>query len=153
MPRILLTGMSGAGKSTVLGELRRRGHLTVDTDYGGWVLADGIWDEPRMTSLLRRHPELIVSGTVENQGRFYGSFDYIVLLHAPLEVLLDRISKRTDNPYGKTAAQRADIARYTDEVVPLLRRSATVELDAQRPIGELADALEVLLRSTPGKTA
>ena len=78
-------------------------------------------------------PELIVSGTVENQGRFYGSFDHIVLLHAPLKCSSTENSERTDNPYGKTAAQRADIARYTEEVVPLLRRSATVELDARRP--------------------
>jgi dephospho-CoA kinase len=35
MARVLVTGMSGAGKSTVLEELRRRGLLTVDTDYDG----------------------------------------------------------------------------------------------------------------------
>jgi len=33
--RVLVTGMSGTGKSTVLGELRRRGHRVVDTDYDG----------------------------------------------------------------------------------------------------------------------
>lgn len=32
---VLVTGMSGAGKTTVLEQLRRRGRLTVDTDYGG----------------------------------------------------------------------------------------------------------------------
>lgn len=146
MPRILLTGMSGAGKSTVLSELRRRGHLTIDTDYGGWVLPDGTWDEVRMTALLERHPDVVVSGTVENQGRFYGRFDHIVLLHAPLDVLLDRTARRTDNPYGKTAEHRAEIARYTEEIVPLLRRSANFELDGQRPTNELADLLERLLQ-------
>jgi predicted ATPase len=30
--RILITGMSGTGKSTLLAELGRRGHRTVDTD-------------------------------------------------------------------------------------------------------------------------
>ncbi|WP_223841206.1 MULTISPECIES: hypothetical protein [unclassified Candidatus Sulfotelmatobacter] len=38
MPRILITGMSGAGKSTVLAELARRGRITVDTDFDGWEL-------------------------------------------------------------------------------------------------------------------
>jgi len=42
----------GAGKTTVLVELRRRGHLTVDTDYDGWVRPDGRWDERRMGELL-----------------------------------------------------------------------------------------------------
>jgi len=151
MPRILLTGMSGAGKSTVLGELQRRGHLSVDTDYGGWVLSDGTWDEERMAALLERHPDVVVSGTVENQGRFYGRFEYIVLLHAPLDVLLDRTARRTDNPYGNTAAHRAEIARYTEEIVPLLRRSANIELDGPRPVKELADTIERLLKETSGE--
>jgi adenylate kinase len=38
MVRVLVTGMSGVGKTTVLDELRRRGHFAVDTDYGGWQL-------------------------------------------------------------------------------------------------------------------
>jgi predicted ATPase len=67
---MLLTGMSGTGKSTVLGELRSRGHRTVDTDYDGWVLANGRWDQPRMDGLLSQHPDVIVSGTVENQRDF-----------------------------------------------------------------------------------
>jgi dephospho-CoA kinase len=32
--RILVTGMSGTGKSTALDELRRRGFEVVDTDEG-----------------------------------------------------------------------------------------------------------------------
>ena len=36
MPIVLVTGMSGAGKSTVLAELERRGHRVVDTDVPGW---------------------------------------------------------------------------------------------------------------------
>jgi hypothetical protein len=49
---VLVTGMSGTGKSTVLAELRRRGHLTVDTDDDGWVLPAGTWDENRRAELL-----------------------------------------------------------------------------------------------------
>lgn len=145
MARILVTGMSGAGKSTLLAELQRRGHLTVDTDYGGWTLPDGTWDEPRMAALLDAHTDVVVSGAVENQGRFYGRFDHVVLLYAPLDVLLDRTARRTDNPYGRTAGHRAEIARYTEEIVPLLRQSATLELDGQRSSDELADVLQGLL--------
>src|SRR6478736_4135034 len=116
MPRVLVTGMSGTGKTTVLAELRRRGHLTVDTDYDGWVLPNGDWDEPRMQQLLAANPDVVVSGTVENQGRFYGDFQHVVLLSAPLHVLVDRVSSRTNNPYGHTPEQRAELARYLDTV-------------------------------------
>jgi dephospho-CoA kinase len=146
MARVLVTGMSGVGKTTVLDELRRRGHLTVDTDYDGWELPDGTWDQARMDQLLARHRDVIVSGTVDNQGRFYDRFDHVVLLSAPLPVLIDRVTGRTTNPYGKTPQQRAEIARYVRTVEPLLRRGATLELDGQRPISELADAIEDLVK-------
>lgn len=144
MPRILVTGMSGAGKSTLLSELQRRGHLAVDTDYDGWELPGSGWDEPRMNALLSDHPDIVVSGTVENQGVFYDRFEHIVLLSAPLDVLIDRIATRTNNPYGQSSAQRADVRRYVREVEPLLRRGATTELDGRRPVEDLADAVEAL---------
>jgi dephospho-CoA kinase len=112
-----VTGMSDAGKSTLLGELARRGHEAVDTDYNGWTLPDGSWDEPRMAALLAARREVVVSGTVANQGRFYDRFDHVVLLSAPLSILLDRVTQRSDNPYGKTAEQRAETCSrvLTDE--------------------------------------
>ncbi|PFG40455.1 shikimate kinase [Georgenia soli] len=150
MARVLLTGMSGTGKSTLLDELKVRGHVTVDTDYDGWVLPDGRWDEARVGLLLASHRDLVVSGTVENQGRFYDRFDHVVLLSAPLDVLLRRVATRTGNPYGTTAAQRAEIRFHVDTVEPLLRRGATLELDARRPLAELADAVEALLVAGTG---
>jgi shikimate kinase len=148
MSRVLVTGMSGAGKSTILDELHRRGVLTVDTDYDGWETPEGTWDESRMDGLLAQHQDIVVSGTVENQGQFYDRFEHIVLLSAPLEVLVRRLRDRTNNSYGKSSAERADVGRYVETVEPLLRRGATVELDGQRPIAELADAVERLV-STP----
>ncbi|GIE33630.1 hypothetical protein Ait01nite_066750 [Actinoplanes italicus] len=145
MTRALVTGMSGAGKSTLLEELSRRGHRVVDTDYDGWTLPDGTWDEPRMSALLDDRDEVVVSGTVINQGTFYDRFDHVVLLSAPLDVLLERVANRANNPYGKTAEQQAEIKRYLDEVEPLLRRGATTELDGRRTVGELADSVERLL--------
>lgn len=148
MARVLVTGMSGVGKSTLLEELSRRGHPVVDTDYDGWTLADGMWNEPRMAVLLAERDEVVVSGTVHNQGRFYDRFDQVVLLSAPLSVLVDRVASRSNNPYGKTAEQQAEIERYVGEVEPLLRRGATVELDGRRPTEELADVVEGLLTAT-----
>lgn len=143
-----MTGMSGAGKSTLLEEMSRRGYEVIDTDYDGWTLPDGTWAEPRMAALLAGRAEVVVSGTVSNQGRFYDRFDHVVLLSAPLGVVLDRVAKRSNNPYGKTMEHQGEIERYVGEVEPLLRRSATVELDGRRPIGELADIVEQLLAAT-----
>jgi shikimate kinase len=148
MSRVLVTGMSGAGKSTVLDELRRRGHDTVDTDYDDWVLPEGGWDEPRMEQLLAGCRDVVVSGTVQNQGRFYDRFEHVVLLSAPLDVLMQRVRCRPSHPYGKSPADREEIARYAQTVEPLLRRGATVELDGRCQVTDLADAIEHLCSLT-----
>jgi len=145
MSRVLVTGMSGAGKSTVLEELHRRGLTTVDTDYDGWRLADGRWDEPRMDRLLAGHPDVVVSGTADNQRQFYDRFEHVVLLSAPLEVLLRRVLSRTNNPYGQSPGERDEIAEYVRTVEPRLRKGSTVELDGRHPVAALADAIESLV--------
>ncbi|MGL5909187.1 MAG: hypothetical protein ACRCZP_04240, partial [Phycicoccus sp.] len=113
------------------------------------TLPDSTWDEVRMTDLLAQWAAVVVSGTVENQGRFYDSFDSVVLLSAPVDVLLDRVRTRTNNPYGRTPEQQADIRRYVRDVEPLLRRGATLELDGRRPVADLTDEVEALLGRSP----
>lgn len=145
MTHMLITGMSGAGKSTLLGELEQRGHRTVDLDYDGWTTASALWDEPRLSALLATSGSVILCGTAENQGRFYDRLQHVVLLSAPLEVLLQRVGSRTNNPYGASANDRYAIERHVNEVEPLLRAGATAELDGVRPVTFLADSVETLL--------
>ena len=146
--KVLVTGMSGVGKSTVLAALESRGFDVVDTDEPGWTeWSDAqqgyVWREPRIVELLGgdRNVALFVSGTVSNQGRFYSSFDAVVLLSAPVHVLLGRIDARTTNDYGKTAEQRELILEHVREVEPLLRATCTHEIDASRPLDEVVSEL------------
>jgi dephospho-CoA kinase len=159
---VLVTGMSGTGKSTALAELARRGHAAVDTDEGGWIVvvpqADGstepLWDEVRMSALLDEHVDgpLFVAGCVANQGRFYPRFDVVVLLSAPEDVMLERLATRTTNDFGKDEAERRAILRDLREVEPLLRAGAGVEIDTRAPVAEVADRLEALAREAGHQT-
>ena len=149
--KVLVTGMSGTGKSTALNELRSLGFQVIDTDEPGWTewsdREEGyVWREDRIRELLAREegPALYVSGTVSNQGRFYGYFDAVVLLSAPAGVLLNRIESRTTNPYGKTAEQRELILRDLAEVEPLLRKTCTHEIDGAQPLGVVVEELAKL---------
>lgn len=151
MRRVLVTGMSGTGKSSALAALSRGGFDVVDTDEPGWTewsdSEDGyVWREHRIAQLLDREdgPTLYVSGTVSNQGRFYHRFDAIVLLSAPAEVLLRRIEDRTTNPYGKSPQERELILHHLAEVEPLLRRTCTHEIDASRPLADVVAQLAAL---------
>ena len=151
--KILVTGMSGTGKSSALAQLGKLGFRVVDTDVGGWsewsdTEGGSVWREDRMAQLLvsDRGPSLYVSGTVSNQGRFYDRFDAVVLLSAPAEVLLSRIAHRTDNPYGKSPQQQQLILRQLAEVEPRLRRTCTHELDASGPLANVVEQLAELGR-------
>jgi adenylate kinase family enzyme len=146
--KILVTGMSGTGKSSALAELAKRGFAVVDTDLGGWTEwseQDGgyVWREHRIEELLARDegPTLYLSGTVSNQGRFYPQFDAVVLLSAPADVLLRRIETRTTNDYGKSGDDRELILLHLDEVEPLLRATCTHELDAGQPLEVVVERL------------
>jgi NAD(P)-dependent dehydrogenase (short-subunit alcohol dehydrogenase family) len=159
MSRILVTGMSGTGKSAALAELARRGYRVVDTDDPGWsewvASSEGgrrerLWVEDRMTGLLEADDDrtLFVQGCVRNQATFYDRFDAVVLLSAPAEVILDRVARRTTNDFGKTPAERAMILDDLAQVEPLLRASCTHEVDASRPLAEVVADL-VAIASSP----
>lgn len=154
MPKVLVTGMSGTGKSAAVQMLGQRGHRVVDTDTDQWSCwvtlpdgsADWIWREDAMASLLasHEHGHLFVAGCKTNQGKFYPQFDHIALLSAPADTLLARITARTSNPYGKRPEERALILRYLAEVEPRLRATATIEIDASAPLSQIVQQLEDL---------
>lgn len=147
-----MTGMSGTGKSTVLRALGEQGRRVVDTDTDQWsewvTLGDGsrdwVWREDAMAELLDSAPDVFVAGCKSNQGKFYPRFDQVVLLSAPVEVILGRIEARTDNPYGKSAEERAEIIGYLAEVEPLLRASADVEIDTSGPLADVVEQVRKL---------
>ena len=153
--RILVTGMSGTGKSTVLAELARRGHRIVDTDEEGWSeqvsLPDEsgreqLWVEDRMEALLAEKMEglLCVAGCTSNQSKFYDRFDAVVLLTAPTHVLLERIATRSTNPFGKDPVERARILEDIVTAEPQLRRIAALEISTDAPLHGVVDKVEAL---------
>ena len=149
MTRVLLTGMSATGKSSVVGELRKRGFRAIDMDDPGHSYRDSagnqLWREEVVeTALSEAGPRpLFISGCAENQVKFYSRLTDVVLLTAPRNIILHRLSIRTSNPYGRTAAEREEVIRNMDEVEPLLRRAASHEIDTSAPLG---DVVEEILR-------
>lgn len=134
MSRALLTGMSGVGKSSVIADLTKRGYPAIDMDEPGWSIhnAEGhqLWCEDRLRAVLAS-PEtdhLFVSGCAENQVKFYPQFSQIILMSAPVDVIKERLIRRTDNHYGKRPEELAEVLDHLEWVEPLLRRDATHEI-------------------------
>jgi dephospho-CoA kinase len=140
--RVLLTGMSGTGKSSVVRELVARGYKAVDTD-DGWCepRPDGrqMWRADAIRDLLATEDAdvLFVAGCEENQRQFHPQFDHIVLLSAPLETLLERLATRDDNSYGKTPEELRRFLDDVETVEPLLRRAAGHEIRTTVPLDEV----------------
>jgi dephospho-CoA kinase len=146
MKRVLLTGMSGTGKSSVVRELAARGFKAVDTD-DGWSepTPDGRqrWREDAIQALLATEDAdlLFIAGCEENQARFHAQFDHIVLLSAPVEILLERLAARISNTYGKGPGELQRVLNDIEIVEPLLRRVADHEVRTTVPLNEVVTAI------------
>jgi shikimate kinase len=150
--KLLVTGMSGTGKSSALAELARRGHRVVATDDPGWIVEragpEPLWDLDRVRALLDRHRAgwLFVGGCVADQRALYDRFDAVVLFSAPLDVILARVGDRA-NPFGSTREDRAKIASDLAAYEPLLRAGADHEIVTTAPLADVVSALERLARA------
>lgn len=138
---VLITGMSGVGKSTLISRLAGAGHRAIDLDTPQWseyrspADSDGevewLWKEPAVDELLASHRDgnLFVSGCASNQGRFYPSFDHVILLTASEAVTRTRLATRSSNDFGKTEEEMAKVLADKATFEERLAAGADVVID------------------------
>ncbi|HEV2504705.1 MAG TPA: AAA family ATPase [Mesorhizobium sp.] len=158
MQRVLITGMSGTGKSATIRELAARGHAAYDLDtpeWSHWIEAargdtltpadgkDWVWQLEKVRTLLcePREETLFVSGCAENMDELFPLIDTIILLSVPIETVMQRLSARTPDGYGHAEEERCKIAELIATVEPLLRESADHEIDSRGPVARTADRI------------
>lgn len=178
MPLIYVTGISGAGKSTVCGELQARGFAAFDSDEGGLSLwhdndtgtaffkklttaertpefnARHTWKlmRPRVEELaaLARTQPVFLCGSAANDIEVWDLIDIPVALVLDEETLRRRILTRTTNDFGKSDHEWASILRWQRGAQENYRRIGHVLVDATRPLDEVVEAiLAIALKGPP----
>jgi shikimate kinase len=167
MKRVLITGMSGTGKSSVIRELAARGYRAYDLDtpeWSQWVDAaasdtltpaqgkDWVWREGRVRELLSIAEDgtLFVGGCAENMRRLFPLIDTVILLSAPVETIMERLKARSPGSYGNTPEDQEKVSELVSTIEPLLRESAHYEIDTR---GRVADKVDEILRTTAARPA
>jgi dephospho-CoA kinase len=161
--RVLLTGMSGTGKSTLIGALAARGYKAVDVDsdeWSEWVEVefkgdpaspespvrpgrDWVWRENCIQELLSTEDAevLFISGCAENMVKFYAQFNHIILLTVPAAVIIERLAARTTNPYGKHPEELTRVLGLVQTIEPKLRKAAGHVVDTSVSLDQVVDTV------------
>ena len=160
-----VTGVSGTGKSTIAGELRRMGELAWDADdisawrhrttgvevptpFGGipdgWVAQHGWFiDADRVRELRMQTGDSVgfLAGAVENENEVWDVFDTVVYLRADDDTIAQRLRDRTSNDFGKSAEQLAMVLEWNAVLEDQYRSLGATIVDASRPLAEVVAAV------------
>ena len=154
----LIDGVSCAGKTTVCGELQRRGYHAIHGDeelaYWGDLKTgepvDGsadahrtwLWDVAKVSALVadQNHAATFFCGGSRNADRFIGLFDEVFVLEVDRETLDRRLAARPETEWGGTAQEGESFARVQHATKEGLPANAII-IDATAPIASVVDTI------------
>ena len=162
MAAVLVLGVAGAGKSTLAGELSRRGLLAVDSDevLARWVDGEGRcvkypaepdsawlaahywhWDGERLDALLREADGTpFMCGTALNIMDFIPHFDLVVLLELDIETMMRRVTSRS-TVFGRSGATREWLIDWAPGFQRMVKQLGATVVDARLPAKTVADTV------------
>jgi broad-specificity NMP kinase len=166
---ILVTGISGSGKSSVCSEMRKCGYKAYDIENMAglftmidkktgkatkkydknnldWVKQhDWTCDKKKLQILMRKNAKGIVfyCGTASNFDELLSLFDKIFLLKARKNTLRKRLSTRKSHSFGRTSEVQEWIFSWEKWWEDHMRGKGAIIVDANRDVQKIAtDILE-----------
>jgi adenylate kinase family enzyme len=167
MSAVMITGCSGAGKTTIAAVLARRGLAAIDADDDpllarsvdavgnvveeepaapdfAWLAQHSwAWNPARLDELIRAAAPatLYVCGGAANELELADRFTQVFLLEIDEPAMLARIDARQDNDWGRIGDTREYLRRFLPGYQARLRASGAIPIDATQPLDQVVDAI------------
>ncbi len=167
MSLVFVTGIPGAGKSSVCRELKERGCRAYDTDQdqlAGWydksthqpvsmppreVWATQAWrdrhdwylDRMKINTIAETSgaAPVFICGTAANEAQVWDLFSKVMYLLVDEPTVRSRLSSRTDNEFGKEPHELAAILGWLRTAKEDYTRFGAEIIDASRPLKLVVD--------------
>ena len=154
----LIDGVSCAGKTTVCGELQRRGYQVIHGDdelaYWGDLKtgepvkgsADAhrswLWDVAKVNALAtdQRYAVTFFCGGSRNADRFIDLFDDVFVLEIDLETLNRRLAARPETEWGGTA-QEGEAFAHVQHATRVGLPVNAILIDVTAPLPSVVDEI------------
>ncbi len=173
--KILITGIAGTGKSTIIKALTEKGIAAVDLhDIPGlffwqdkktkekveytpvhskeWFdTVDRICDLNKLKEILGQYEDVVVAGTTSgsNQKDFWSLFNKVILLQSDPQTLVHRMQTRENKSgYGKTKAEQEDNIEWQKEYDQLLLSQGAIPVNTEGNLGDVVDRIIEVIRKT-----
>ncbi len=167
MSAVLITGCSGAGKTTIAAMLACRGLASLDADddpllarmvdRAGAVVVEEpaepdlawlsrhswAWNPARLDELIRAAAPatLYVCGGAANELELADRFTQVFLLEMDEPTMLARIESRPDNDWGRIGDTREHLRRFLPGYQARLRAFGAILIDARQPQNQVVEAI------------
>jgi hypothetical protein len=161
---VLITGVSGSGKTTIASELTKRGYHALNMDQvdglsawvdvatrevapdnretvPGWLEKyDWRWDKKKLQELLDQDADTFFCGSSGNQAEFYSLFDNIILLEMNDHLIHDRIfNNERDHTYGRRPGELEAILGYYRAFQDTAKAAGAKVVNPDQPLDKVVD--------------
>lgn len=167
MSAVMITGCSGAGKTSIAAVLARRGLASIDADddpslarsvdaAGNVVTEEPAapdfawlsrhrweWSPARLDELIRAAAPatLYVCGGAANELALADRFTQVFLLEIDEPTMLARVDARRNNDWGRIGDTREYLRQFLPRYQARLRAFGAIAIDARQPLDQVVDAI------------